>query len=159
MFKRDPSLIARRLTRMNMVTSGTALVLACVSLTALDFVTFRNTMVDNRSVQAQIVGANTVTALTFDDPETAERTLAALQAAPRIEGAGLYRPDGRLFASYRARYRAGAALASRCSGRPDRVACVRRVAATARDPSHRLWPDSRSASSTFDPICRRPAIA
>ena len=63
MFKRDPSLIAQRLTRMNMVASATALVLACVTLTAFDFVTFRNTMVNNRSVQAQIVGTNTVTAL------------------------------------------------------------------------------------------------
>jgi signal transduction histidine kinase len=100
MLNRDPSLIASRLTRMNLVASGTALVLACVTLTAFDFVTFRNTMVDNRSVQAQIVGSNTVAALTFDDPDTAERTLAALQAAPRIERAGLFRPDGQLFASY-----------------------------------------------------------
>jgi signal transduction histidine kinase len=100
MRKRGTSLIARRLAWINMVASGTALMLACVILMAYDFVTFRDTMLRNRSVEAQIVGANTVTALTFDDPQTAERTLAALTAAPHVEGAGLYRPGGQLFASY-----------------------------------------------------------
>jgi signal transduction histidine kinase len=47
-----------------------------------------------------MTGSNTVTALVFDDPQTAERTLAALQASLHIEAAGLYTPDGRLFASY-----------------------------------------------------------
>jgi signal transduction histidine kinase len=100
MRKRGTSLIARRLAWINMVASGTALVLACVILMAYDFVTFRNTMLANRSAQAQIVGSNTVTALTFDDPKTAERTLAALRAAAHVEGASLYRPGGQLFASY-----------------------------------------------------------
>jgi signal transduction histidine kinase len=93
--------IARKLTRMNMLASGTALLLAFVVLMVYDFVTFRSAMLATRSIQAQIVGANTVSALTFDDPATAERTLAALKAAPQIEGAGLYRPDGTPFASYR----------------------------------------------------------
>jgi len=100
MRRQGTSLIARRLTWINMLASGTALVLASLMLMAYDFVTFRNTMVANRSVQAQIIGSNTVTALTFDDPQTAERTLAALSAATHVEGAGLYRPDGRPFASY-----------------------------------------------------------
>jgi signal transduction histidine kinase len=92
--------IARRLTWMNILASGTALVLAGVMLIVYDYVTFQDRLVRNRSVLAQIVGANTVSALTFDDPPTAERTLAALSAVPRVEAAGLYRPDGRLFAAY-----------------------------------------------------------
>jgi signal transduction histidine kinase len=100
MRKRGTSLIARRLAWINMFASGTALLLACVILMAYDFVTFRDTMLRNRNVQAQIVGSNTVTALAFDDPQTAERTLAALRAAPHVEGVGLYRPGGQPFASY-----------------------------------------------------------
>ena len=100
MGKRPVSPIARRLASINMVASGTALILACLLLMAYDFVTFRATMLGNRTVQAQIVGSNTVSALTFDDPATAGRTLAALRAEPHIEGAGLYRPDGRIFATY-----------------------------------------------------------
>jgi signal transduction histidine kinase len=95
-----PSPIATRLARVNMLASGAALVLACLMLMAYDVVTFRDTMVRNRSVQAQIIGSNTVTALTFDDPRAAQRTLAALSAAATIEGAAVYRPDGELFASY-----------------------------------------------------------
>lgn len=85
---------------MNMLASGTALLLACVVLMVYDFVTFRTSMLTTRSVQAQIVSANTVAALTFDDSETAQQTLGALRAARHIEGAALYRSNGELFASY-----------------------------------------------------------
>lgn len=100
MAKRSSLTIARRLAAINMIASGTALLLACLLLMVYDFVTFRATMLANRSVQAQILGANTVSALTFDDPATAEQTLAALEAALHIEAAGLYRPDGQIFATY-----------------------------------------------------------
>ena len=83
-----------------MLASGTALLIASLMLMVYDFLTFRDTMLRNRSVEAQIIGSNTVTALTFDDPQTAEQTLAALRAAPHVEGAALYRPDNRPFASY-----------------------------------------------------------
>jgi len=94
------SSIARRLARINMAASGTALLVAGVSLSVYDFATFRTALLENQSVEARIVGSNTITALTFDDPAAAERTLGALRAEPRVEGAALYRPDGRLFASY-----------------------------------------------------------
>jgi signal transduction histidine kinase len=92
--------IARRLARINMAASGTALLVAGLALSVYDFVTFRAALLDNQVVEAQIVGSNTITALTFDDSGAAERTLSALRAEPSIEGAGLYRPDGEPFASY-----------------------------------------------------------
>jgi signal transduction histidine kinase len=94
------SSIARRLARINMAASGTALLVAGVSLSVYDFATFRTAILENQSVEARIVGSNTVTALTFDDTAAAERTLSALRAEPRVEGAALYRPDGELFASF-----------------------------------------------------------
>ena len=92
--------IARRLARINMAASGTALLVAGLALSVYDFVSFREALLQNQAVEAQIVGSNTITALTFDDPQAAERTLAALRAEPSVEGAALYRPDGQLFASY-----------------------------------------------------------
>jgi signal transduction histidine kinase len=92
--------ISRRLARINMVASGTALLVAGVALSLYDVVAFRTALLETQSVQARIVGSNTITALTFDDPMAAERTLGALRAEPRVEGAALYRPDGGLFASY-----------------------------------------------------------
>jgi signal transduction histidine kinase len=96
---RDHS-IARKLTTMNMLVSGAALLLACAAFVAYDLVTFRQTMVHNLSIQAQIAGANSVSALVFDDPQTAESTLAALKAAPNIISAGIYTSDGQPFARY-----------------------------------------------------------
>jgi signal transduction histidine kinase len=100
-FLRVGGSIAQRLGRVNMLASGFALLVAGVSLSVYDFVTFRQAIVEKQSLEAQIVGANTVTALTFDDVAAAERTLGALSAEPHVQGAALYRPDGQLFASFR----------------------------------------------------------
>jgi signal transduction histidine kinase len=95
-----PPRIARRLMTISALASTTALVLACLLLVTYDFTTFRESIRVQRLIQANIIAANTETALVFDDPAAAQRTLSALSAAPRVEGAALYAPDGRLFASY-----------------------------------------------------------
>ena len=92
--------IAGKLTWMNMLVSGTALLLACAAFIAYDLVTFRATIVRNLSTQAQIIGSNSVSALLFNDSKSAENTLSALQAAPNIISAVIYTPDGKAFAYY-----------------------------------------------------------
>jgi signal transduction histidine kinase/DNA-binding response OmpR family regulator len=92
--------ISRRLTLMNMLVSGAALIMACTAFVAYDKVTFRETMLRNLSTQAQIIGSNSVSALVFNDPQSAENTLAALKASPGILSAVIYTPDSRPFASY-----------------------------------------------------------
>ena len=92
--------ITKRLTMMNILVSGAALFMACAAFVAYDLVTFRQTMVHNLSIQAQITGSNSVSALLFSDPQTAENTLSALQVAPHIVSAGIYQLDGRPFAAY-----------------------------------------------------------
>jgi signal transduction histidine kinase/DNA-binding response OmpR family regulator len=93
--------IARKLTRMNMLVSGAALLLACAAFITYDLVSFRDGMVHNLSIQAQVAGSNSVSALLFSDPQSAEHTLSALKAAPNIVSAGIYTLDGRPFATYR----------------------------------------------------------
>jgi PAS domain S-box-containing protein len=93
--------ISAKLTWMNMLVSGTALLLACAAFVAYDLVTFRETLARNLSTQAQIVGANSVSALLFNDPSTAEKTLSALETSPNIVSAGIYTADGQPFAAYR----------------------------------------------------------
>ncbi|MGH9574213.1 MAG: response regulator [Candidatus Acidiferrales bacterium] len=100
MLKIQDHSVSRKLTLMNMLVSGTALLLACAAFITYDMVTFRETMVRNLSTQAQIVGSNTVSALLFNDSQSAENTLSALKAAHNILSAAIYTPDGRLFASY-----------------------------------------------------------
>ncbi len=98
--------ISRRLTWMNMLVSGTALLLACTAFIAYDMVTFQANMFRNLSTQAQIIGSNTASALLFNDQRSAENTLSALRASPEILSACIYTPDGRPFATY-SRDRAG----------------------------------------------------
>ncbi len=92
--------IRQKLTWMNMLVSGAALLLACAAFAAYELAYVRTTMVRNLSIEAQIAGANSASALLFNDPESAENTLSALAAAPDILSAGIYTPDGRRFAAF-----------------------------------------------------------
>src|SRR3989442_14975415 len=92
--------ITKRLTRMNALVSGAALLIACAAFFTYDLINFREVMVHNLSIQAQIAGSNSVSALLFNDPQSAENTLSALKAAPNIVSAGIYTPAGQPFATY-----------------------------------------------------------
>src|SRR6266403_3288933 len=100
MLRSRDSSITKRLTRMNILVSGAALLIAGAAFVGYDRVTFRESMVHNLSIQAQIAGGNSVSALLFNDPQSAENTLSALKAAPNIVSAGIYTPAGQPFATY-----------------------------------------------------------
>ena len=85
---------------MNILVSGAALLMACAAFAGYDWVTFREAMVHNLSIQAQMAGSNSVSALVFNDPQSAENTLSALKAAPSVVSAGIYTPEGLPFAKY-----------------------------------------------------------
>jgi signal transduction histidine kinase/DNA-binding response OmpR family regulator len=85
---------------MNMLVCGVALVLACAAFIGYDTVTFRIARLTNLSMQAQILGSNIVSAVVFDDPESAGKTLSALSADPHILSAVIYTNNGKPFASY-----------------------------------------------------------
>jgi len=118
-----------------MLVSGAALLLACAAFIAFDMITFRQAMLRNLSTQAQIIGSNSVSALLFNDPQSAENTLLALKAAPNILSAQVYLPDGRPFASYsRDRVRHSPALSAIPAGQTethwienDQIALVRSI--------------------------------
>jgi len=83
-----------------MLVSSVALLLACAAFIAYDLVTFRSARIDILSMQAQIVSANSVTALVFDDPDSANKTLSAFKSDPQILSAAIYTTDGKPFAIY-----------------------------------------------------------
>jgi signal transduction histidine kinase len=93
--------ISKKLTWMNMLVSGAALLLACGAFITYDVISIRDGMVYNLSMQAQIVALNSNSALLFNDPQSAENTLSGLKAWPNIFSAGIYSRDGRPFAMYR----------------------------------------------------------
>jgi signal transduction histidine kinase len=96
--RRSP--IAKRLTWMNILVSGAALLAACAAFLAYDQYTFRESLVKNLAAQAQIIGFNSVSALTFNDPQAAKSTLSALANSPDIVEAAIFASDGVLFAQF-----------------------------------------------------------
>jgi len=97
---RPPYSLAERLTRMNLLVSGAVLLIAALAFFSFDQFTFRQNVVRNLDAEAQIIGDNTVSALTFNDQYSATATLASLQRSPDILAAVLTTPDGAVFASY-----------------------------------------------------------
>src|SRR5579871_3911450 len=92
--------IAGQLTWMNVVVSGTALVLAYFAFLAYDLYTLRKDLVGSLSTDASIVGANSVTALLFDDQQAAQNTLSALKQTPQVVWAVIVKSDGSRLAQY-----------------------------------------------------------
>ena len=92
--------ISKKLTWVNMLVSGVALLLACAGFCAYDLYSFRAGLVSSVSIQAQIIGDNTVSALLFNDPRSAGKTLSALDANRHLAYAQIYTPDGQPFAGY-----------------------------------------------------------
>ena len=93
--------ITRRLTWINMLVSGAALLVASGAFTAYETVLFRESLVRHLSESAQMIGANSVSAVIFNDQKSAEASLEALRAAAHVTSAWIYTPDGKPFAGYR----------------------------------------------------------
>jgi signal transduction histidine kinase len=100
MAQRRTRSIATRLTVMNMLVSGVALLLACAAFFTYDQITFRDGLVRTLSAQAQIIASNSVSAILFNDPRSASDTLSALKGSPNIATAGILTADRRPFADY-----------------------------------------------------------
>jgi signal transduction histidine kinase len=92
--------ISAKLTRMTLVVSGLVLLLAMVAFFIYDLVSFRHNLIRNLQTSAQIVGTNSVSALLFDDPESAATTLGALENSPDVMAATLVNDRGQVFASF-----------------------------------------------------------
>ena len=94
--------LTTRLTRMNLIGSGAVLLLAAFSFFSYDLISFRQDLIHNLQVETQIIGDSTVSALTFDDPQSAEATLASLQRSSDVLSAVLIATNGSVFAHYAA---------------------------------------------------------
>jgi len=92
--------IRRKLTRIIMLTSTTAVLLACLGFAVSDLVSLRNGLASDLSTLAQVVGTNSIIALTFGDRQGAREVLGALEAKRSIVAAGIYTDRGEPFARY-----------------------------------------------------------
>jgi signal transduction histidine kinase len=92
--------ITGRLAWMNVLVSGIALLLAYISFLAYDLLAYRQAAVNNLLGEAQIIGANSVSAILFNDEISAHTTLSALSSSGDVTAAAIYMDSDARFAQY-----------------------------------------------------------
>ena len=92
--------VRTRLILGSVISSGTALVIVGSVIASYELAQLRRGLVSRMSVQAEVVGTNSLSAILFNDSGSAGKTLSALEADTHVTGVALYGDDGQLFASY-----------------------------------------------------------
>ena len=92
--------IRRKLMLMLLLTSCSALLMSAIGFAVNDWLSQRSAMFNRLHAQAQIIGNNSLAALTFGDSDSANNTLASLKNEGDIVAAALYTSEGHLFARY-----------------------------------------------------------
>jgi signal transduction histidine kinase len=83
-----------------MLTVSAALSLACGAILTFDIVSLRSSIRGDLQLLAEVIGANSTAALTFNDPKSAQELLQSLKALPSVVAACIYSSNARVFASY-----------------------------------------------------------
>ncbi|HKS96188.1 MAG TPA: response regulator [Terriglobia bacterium] len=92
--------IRRKLQAIAMLTLGATLVPACMAFLTYEIVAFRQNLAGELGILAQVVGANSTAALSFDDAGAAQEILKGLRANPHLVSATIYTASGEVFARY-----------------------------------------------------------
>ena len=92
--------IREKLTTIIMLTSTTAVLLACLGFVISDMVSLRRGLAGDLATLAQVVGSNSIVALTFGDQQGAQEVLNSLHAKPSIVAACIYTERGDPFVRY-----------------------------------------------------------
>lgn len=96
---RDRS-IKSKFAILSIITTTTALLVACLAFVVFDVVTSRNAVVRKLTAEANIIGANSAAGVIFNDPEAVRDTMSALLAEEYVTAAGVYDKRGKLFAAF-----------------------------------------------------------
>ena len=99
--------IQRKLRIVMLATCAAALIVACGTLFALQFYSFQRDFHRDIATTAEMIGSNSVVALTFKDEKVAQEILGALKAKPHIGSAEIMLTDGTQLAAYGAGTGAG----------------------------------------------------
>jgi diguanylate cyclase (GGDEF)-like protein len=92
--------IRRKLIAISLLSSGVALLLACGGFVIYELTAYREATLNQLTSVAGVIASNSSSALSFDDPESAEHTLSALRSERMVVAACIYGADEQLFAAY-----------------------------------------------------------
>jgi methyl-accepting chemotaxis protein len=83
-----------------LLVSSTALILSCAAFFIYEIVAYRASLQSNMTVLAEVIAQNSTGALSFDDPDMADKTLGALRAEPLVLAACLFKGETNRWAAY-----------------------------------------------------------
>jgi signal transduction histidine kinase len=92
--------IAARLRWMNALVSGLALLLAYMTFLGYDLLSYRQAAVNSLTGEARLIGANSDSAILFNDPISAQTTLSALSGSSDVVSAAIYTKPDAPYAAY-----------------------------------------------------------
>src|SRR5258705_13245280 len=92
--------IRRTLMRMIFLSSGAVLAVTTTGFCAYEFLTFRQSRVQQLQTLSQAIASNSTAALAFDNADDAAVVLSAFRADRHIVAAALYDAKGKAFATY-----------------------------------------------------------
>jgi signal transduction histidine kinase len=92
--------IRATLMRMIFLSAGVALVVTTSAFCTYEFLTFRQSTVQQLKILSQAIASNSTASLAFENAEDGANVLGAFKADPHITAAALYDDEGRIFATY-----------------------------------------------------------
>jgi signal transduction histidine kinase len=92
--------IRRTLMRMIFISSGAVVAVTTTAFCTYEFLTFRQSSVQQLEILSQAIASNSTAALAFDNADDASVVLEAFRADPHIVAAALYDAGGKAFATY-----------------------------------------------------------
>ncbi len=94
--------IKGKLRTIVLISSGLVVLFTTIVSVSMALWAFKRTTTLRISTMAEVVGHNSTAAITFNDPDTANEILSAINADPTVQQACIFLEDGKLLASYRA---------------------------------------------------------
>src|ERR1035437_5216695 len=91
--------IRRKLTFLFVAMACVTPVIVSVSIGIFDLSGLKQSMAQDLSTLADVLGQNSTAALTFQDADAAHSVLQALQTKPNVTAACIYSADGKPFAT------------------------------------------------------------
>jgi signal transduction histidine kinase/ActR/RegA family two-component response regulator len=92
--------IRRTLMRMIFLAGGVVLLVTSSAFCAYEFLTFRQSSVQQLQILSRAIASNSTAALAFENADDAASVLTAFKSDPHIVAAALYDVRGKVFATY-----------------------------------------------------------
>jgi len=92
--------IRRTLMLMIFLSSGVVLLVTSSAFCAYEFLTFRQSSIQQLQILSRAIASNSTAALAFQNAEDAASVLTAFKSDPHIVAAALYDTNGKVFAAY-----------------------------------------------------------